>query len=600
MNKTKLQQVLDGLDQRLALGEIDLGTYQSLKAKFSAQLVETPLQAPLDAAVDAMPFKVVALKCPGCMAPLPAPSDRTTNNVTCEYCGGTFALQTAADEMERLRADVRKWIAETAAQAGKGSTVDEASRSFIFQEKIWPQLKLTVDRSTELYQTTRYLPLFAIPLLLSLRSSPFQDALMLTPDIGSLADQLKSVLAQIQAPELAPFAVSEREKSNLHMLEISCMEVVHFSNIRHSLAKFSPEGFSRTQINLRAAIELYDAVATTSDALDKSYSSFMFALSIRLGAVGKAVEILAKLMGSGGGLITDRLISELESAANDCERAASEIEVSGRQPKETAPASEGSRNDAQVIKMLADCIRIYNQCAAESEEDFADFLGTIAAAVDIVKTPESDANWLNAFLSNLSSYMLATTSDGEKPIISDFSWAETVAITGVRRSFLNGNETFEIQDRFLLPFWVAEIPISEQKGLLLKKGKEAKGLVFVEASRQRDFCFLELGGSSLAEQCLRAFESPQSAGEFSLIVPTVSSDTAVKYAKAFISSSKLYCGGVIKMIGILYLPAVTVRYANRKGERKVTLLNGSELHSTELAVSKLKLGTRKLMVANQR
>jgi len=30
------------------------------------------------------------------------------------------------------------------------------------------------------------------------------------------------------------------------------------------------------------------------------------------------------------------------------------------------------------------------------------------------------------------------------------------------------------------------------------------------------------------------------------------------------------------------------------------LLNGSELHSTELAVSKLKLGTRKLMVANQR
>jgi len=72
MDRSDIQQILDGLDRRLALGEIDLGTYQSLKAKFAVQLVETPEQ-PLDSAVEAMPVDAVALKCPGCMAPLPVP-----------------------------------------------------------------------------------------------------------------------------------------------------------------------------------------------------------------------------------------------------------------------------------------------------------------------------------------------------------------------------------------------------------------------------------------------------------------------------------------------------------------------------------------------
>ena len=598
MDNSEIQRILDGLDRRLALGEIDLGTYQSLKAKFVSQLSEAPVQLPLDAAMDALPVKAVALKCPGCMAPLPVAFDKNLTNVTCEYCGGTFALQTAAKDMERLRDDVRKWIFETTAQAGKSTVADEVSRAYIFREKIWPQLEGAVYRGTEFYQPTRYLPLFAFPLLLNLRSSPFQDALSLTPDITSLTDQLRGVLAQIQAPELAPFAFGDLEKANLQALEVSCMEIVYFSNIRHSLVMFAPDGFGRARANLQAVRELYSAAAKTWAGPDLSYSKFLIALSIRLDAVERAIELLAKLMSTNEGFITDRIISELENAAMDCERAASEIDLSGRKAKETAPASEGSRNDALAIRMLADCTRIYRQCAVESEGNFTEFLGTIAAVVDKTKTQESDANWLNAFLSNLARYLWTMAGDAEEPIVSDFSWAEAAASVGARRSFLDGNEAFDIQDRILLPFWMAKIPISEQKGRIFKKGQEAQGLVFIEASRPSNFCFLELGGSSLAGQCLKAFESPQSAGQFALVAPTVSSDTALKYIKAFISGSKLYCGGVVEKPGIVYLPAVIVRYANRKGERRGVMLPGAEPRSTTLAVSKLQLGTRKLIVAN--
>ena len=598
MDKAEIQQILDGIDRRLALGEIDLGTYQSLKGKFVSQLSQATVKAPLDAAVDSLPVVVVALKCPGCMAPLPAASNKTQTNVTCEYCGGTFALQTAADEMERLREDVRKWIFDTATQAGKGSAADEVSRTYIFREKIWPQLKVAVDRGTEFYQPTRYMPLFAFPLLLSLKNSPFQDAILLTPDITSLVDQLRSVLAQIQAPELTPFVLGDHEKGSLQALEVSCMEIVYFSNIRHNIAMFTPEGFERARANLKAISELYSAAAKTWTISDPSYNKFLIALSVRLEAVERSVELLAELMAPNEGLMTDRIISELEDAARDCERAIAEIEVSGREAKETAPASEGSRNDAMAIRMLADCTRIYSQCAVESKEDFTEFVGTIAVAIDKAKTQESDANWLNMFLSNLGRYLSAMAGDSEEPIVSDFSWAESAAAAGARRSFLDGNETTYTQDHMLLPFWVAEIPISEQKGRLFKKGQEAKGWVFMEASRPSNFCFLELGDSSLAGQCLKAFESPQSASQFAMVAPTVSSDTALKYVTTFIHGSKLYCGGIVKMIGIVYLPAVLVRYVNRKGERRVTMLPGAEPHLTKLVISKLQLGTRKLMIAN--
>ena len=101
MDIAEKQKILDSLDRRLALGEIDIGTYNQLKAKFSAEL-DTP-EDPLSTTLEAIPKEASALKCPGCMAPLLPPSDLSSISVVCEYCGGTFALQAATEEMERLK-----------------------------------------------------------------------------------------------------------------------------------------------------------------------------------------------------------------------------------------------------------------------------------------------------------------------------------------------------------------------------------------------------------------------------------------------------------------------------------------------------------------
>lgn len=599
MGRSDIQQILDGLDRRLALGEIDLGTYQSLKSKFATQLVETTEQ-PLEAAVEAMPVDAVALRCPGCMAPLPVPQDKFQTSVTCEYCGGSFALKIASEEMERLRDDVRRWISETATKAGTSSIIDEASRQFIFHNKIWPQLTVTVDRAVEFYQATRYMPLFTFPILANLESSPFNDALLLTPDITSLVDRLKSVVAQIQSPELAPFAINDREKSDLLALEVNCMEVVHFSNVRFSLAMFTTDGFERARTNLHAVGGLYSAAAETSAVVDAAYGKLMLAQSTRLSADEKAVEILAKLMSQSEGVLIEPMVIELENAARNCEKAASDIESSGREPKETAPASEGCRNDAQVIQMLADCTRIYSQCAVESGEGFASFLGMLELAIDKVKTPESDINWLKSFLSNLRRHMGAVVSEIEVPVVSDFSWVEPLAAASVRRSLFSGNETYDVKDRLLLPFWMAEMHFSEQKGSwIFKKGQSAKGLMFMDATKQIGTCFILLGDSQLAEQSLRACESPGVIGQSALaVMPIVSADIALKRMKTFIDGSEQYRGGFVKMVDIVYLPSAIVRYVNRKGERDEVFMPIIEMRSIPVSINRLKLGTQEIVLAS--
>ena len=175
MDNIEMEKILDALDRRVALGEIDIGTYKKLKAKFSTQVGHS--EEPISAAVSALPKEAVSLQCPGCMAPLPLPSDPSQVSVVCDYCGGTFALQTASEEMDRLKSDIRKWISQVAGNAGIGTTVDEASRKFIFNDKLLPPLKNAADRATDIFSLTRYQSLFTFSLLTGLPSSPFHQTL---------------------------------------------------------------------------------------------------------------------------------------------------------------------------------------------------------------------------------------------------------------------------------------------------------------------------------------------------------------------------------------------------------------------------------------
>jgi len=595
MGNNDLQKILDGLDARLALGEIDLGTYNQLKAKFSVQLVNT--QEPISASFSALSKEAIALKCPGCMAPLPSPSDPSQTSVTCEYCGGTFALQTANEEMERLRSDIRKWISQVAGSAGIGTTVDEASRRFIFNDKLLPSLKTATDRATEVFNITRYQSLFSFSLLNKLHCSSFQQVLQSMPDQGYLVNRIKETVARVQSPDINVFAIGEKEKYELHSLELRCLETSYLSNVRHHMVDSTSEDLQKAKTNLQALAELYSKSSQLSISIDPSFARFSSALAARMKAVEKAVDILIYLLSGHEAIMTDSIISDLKSAAMQCDQAAIEIESAGREQKESVPAAEGTRIDAQSIRILTACVQVFGQCGAETGELFADFLNALEQLVDQAIGPSSDLVWLSTFLSDLVLHMNAIAGEASLPVVSDFGWVEEKIRNSAHSLLFGGKESAENEKEILLPFWLAELEFSEQKGVLFKKGQAVRGLILLEAARHNKQCYVVASSDPLSVQCYNAIKSPTPIGHSTFaVVPMVGPGDALKHMKQFISTTEGYASGNVNLLNLVYLPVALVRYYTKKTERREVLLPSCNINVSAFDMKMFHLGTRELLL----
>jgi len=596
MDNTELEKILDALDRRIALGEIDIGTYKQLKAKFSTQVGHR--EEPVSAALSALPKEAVSLQCPGCMAPLPLPSDSSQVSVICDYCGGTFALQTAAEEMDRLKSDIRKWISQVAGNAGVGTTVDEASRKFIFNDKLLPPLKTAADRATDVFSLARYQSLFTFPLLTRLPSSPFQHTLQSAPNLNYLVDKIKETVVRVQSPEIKVFAIGEKEKSELHALEVRCLEAGYLSNVRHHLANPTPDGLQKVKTNLHALNELYNTTNQLVSSIDPSLATFSEALATRMRLLEEAINTLEDMFSSADGVMTDYIADDLELIAVKLEQTASAIEATGMKPRETVPAAEGTRSDADAVRIFATCVRLYGQCGAETEMPFTIFLANLEEVVEKAQTPYSDIRWLSGFLSNLTLHMESIAGEASLPIVSDFGWAEGKMVKLVKSSLLSGKESVEGERKILLPFWLAELDFSQQKGMIFKKGTVASGLILTEAVRHNKQCFVINSSDPLSDQCYNAVKSRTTIGHSRpVVVPVVSSDDALKKMKQFISSTQGYAGGNIRQLQLIYLPVVVARYYTRKTERREILAPSDSITLSNLDISLLSIGTKDVLFA---
>lgn len=596
MDTAEMEKILDALDRRVALGEIDISTYKQLKAKFSARTDYS--EEPVSATLTALPKEAVSLQCPGCMAPLPVPGDPSQVSVTCDYCGGTFALQTASEEMDRLKSEIRKWISQVAGNAGVGTTVDEASRKFIFNDKLLPPLKNAADRATDVFSLTRYQSLFTFSLLTRLSSSPFHYALQSAPDLTHLVDKIRETVVRVQSPEIRVFAIGEKEKYELHALELRCLEVGYLSNVRHHLANPTSDGFQKAKTNLRALNELYNTTGQLVSSIDPASAGFSKALAARMGLLEEAVTVLEDLFSGSDGVMTDYVADNLELIATRLEQTAFAIEATGMRPREAVPAAEGTRNDADSIRIFAISVRFYGQCGAEAGIPFTRLLASLEEVVEEAQTPSSDVRWLSAFLSNLTLHMESIAGEAPLPIVSDFGWAEGKMVSLVKSSFFGGKESVQGEMKILLPFWVAELEFPQQKGVIFKKGASASGLILTEAMRYNKQCFVIASDDLLSNQYYDAIRSRTTIGYSTpAIAPVVGSDDALKYMKQFISSTQGYSGGSVRQLHLAYLPVVIARYYTQKSERREILTPSNSIILSKFDPQPINIGTKEVLFA---
>lgn len=589
------QKILDGLDRRLALGEIDIGTYNTLKAKFSVQ--PNKLADPVAGVVAAMAKEAVALSCPGCMAPLPAPKDPSAYTLVCEYCGSTCTLQTAKSEMEELKAGMRKWVAELAGGAGLGTTVDEASRSFIFKERLLPSLKLAANRATEIYAFSRHQCLFAFPLVERLASSPFRDAVSGAPNLGSLVEKIKGTIARVQAPEVQAFAIGAAEKSALSGIEVQCQETIYLSNARRHLASYSEDGFQKAISNLGAVDALYSKTSQHAGNTDATAAKFSEALSQRVKNVAEAIKVVQELFAANDGLMTEQIAARIDGYATNCEQAATMIEQSGREPKETVPAAEGTRNDAQTMRLLSHCVRLFGHCGAETGQAFRDYLATLEQIVERVKEPQAGLTWLSDLLSRIYLHVESTVGERALPMFDRFDWLDGRILAEKKSSLFGGTESADVEQKVLLPFWMARICSSQQTGLIFKKGQATESLLFLDAGRRNGECVTLGHADPMTNDIRQVVKDPKRIGASRMaLVPVVTAETATKRLKSMLASKPEFAGSYADIQDLVYLPVAVVKFATKKAERRQVMMPAAGAQLNPFQVATLNLGSRKVSV----
>jgi len=527
---------------------------------------------------------VKVIKCPGCMAPLPqgAPEIKV---ITCEYCLNTYTIQEAENETEKLRNEVKKWISDIAGSKSVG-VIDELSRLHIYRNSLYPPIRIAAERATEIYQPIRYLPLISFPLIDSISRNPFQEALSYTPDIKILTENLKGVVSQIQAPELLAFAVGESEKLQLKFTEVSCLELIYLSNMRHGIAQYTEEGFRQSLVNIKALEDLYSSTIILSKEHEPSIEPFLSGLLQRLAAVKEWLNVMIQLWKAGDGIVTEPLIQRLQKTITDCEKSVLMLETSGREPKEIVPAVSGTKEDARIMKILCDCVSIFSDTGcAESGIEFEKFLQILRQTFSGAMPANATIDWMDDYIGNLSIYLGAKEGKAEVSLVNNFEWVKAASEAGCKSSLISGKEVVNSVEHILLPCWTAAIHFSEQSGVIWKKGQGSAGYLYCEAGRPDGNCFIEPGETELAANTARAIEAPKSLAESAKIVaPVVCEDHAKWKMKKFISDSEQYNNSHVKMIGVVYIPAALVKYANKKSQRVAYLLpntNGSELNSME-------------------
>ena len=594
MANEDIQTLIDGLDRQLALSQIDIGTYHQLKAKFVAQQQST--SDPLSDMASAMPREARAIKCPGCSAPLPIPNDSSIMHVVCDYCAGSYELRPAAEEMEALRLDILKQIADIAGNTNLGTTVDEVSRRFIFNEKLLPNLKVTTDRATEFSRAVRYQALFTFPLLELIASSHFSEAIRLTPESEQIDKQIQTSIAMAQAPETTGFATSDIERSKLFDIELRCQELIFVAKARHYVKNFDIDDMSKAKINLHSLGDLYSTAAEKLGPSDPTANVFFVALANRTKSVEHALETLILLVRGADGIMTDQLVTNLESHARTCEQAANEIETAGRELWEQIPATQGSRADAETIRLLATCVRLYGYCGGESGLSFSDFSNGLANILLQSKQSKTDTSWLSEKISVLTAHVSSTAQDSNASVVFDFHNIDDIAPTLVRKPLMGKLESFEIESRVLLPFWVMELSFAEQKGMVFKKGQEMKSLLFLSGYDKNTSFSVAPFDDPISVACYRAIESPIPIGASTpALIPSITSDEADSLSRGFVSTTKQYLGGNLKPLGLIYMSAAICRYYTEKNQRFSTVLPSQNVHINELSTQSLKLGNRELI-----
>jgi hypothetical protein len=490
------------------------------------------------------------VECPSCGGPVKLVPVDPRAVIGCTWCGASFERERAEASAEALRREISEWLRRTTgvAAAGGAGTVDAATRSFLFNDRILPGLRRDLRRVLDEHiGDVDGAPILVPPLLHHLAGFRGDDATLVTRRAAVL--ELRALGARIESHEVAAFATAAADTVALAALRRDIDRTMLASNAATALSAGISAGAGIARNNLADL-----AQRAEDSALEAVTEPAVATLTRAVRARAEALDALLAAL-----LDTPPDPGAMHAAAARLEETAQWLLTSDTRSLRTALASTGIQRDATAARVLA-CIAEAMRGTPTSVVQTLDALAPLAHLLSATARPRDAAALVHAWACALS----ARLHGRGLPALADTSWV-TPTLTAACAS----GEQIVRADVVLVPHWVYRVRHTETEGTFFVSGKQREGLAVVPASGTAEGTMLigrDEPRSGVVDQAARALVAVQLPVE----PPCVGPEAARLAAKAELRRRDVK-NVTLGDATLLYVPIALAQLAGARGARTIVV-----------------------------
>jgi hypothetical protein len=268
-------------------------------------------------------------------------------------------------------------------------------------------------------------------------------------------------------------------------------------------------------------------------------------------------------------------LMQLSRALSSFEEAWRQASQCGYSPRATVPLQQGIQKDTLVARILQAVINCYEIAVNKQPVQFAVFYEHLIAYVLNLETPRSAEHLLWLLLS-VSRLLAARSGSSPLPVLANWNWLDPAVESHREKSMfgLAGEEVVGLLHH-LHPYWAARLYYNEEiKGVFGSKVMQRHGLLLVDATTPENPIVVSLAASdpllSTVESGLHTYNL---LDRDMVALPALLSRNPAEQAMNAYRKQHAAALGIahLEILGVIYLPAASVRYRSRKGQRQITL-----------------------------
>ncbi len=235
-------------------------------------------------------------------------------------------------------------------------------------------------------------------------------------------------------------------------------------------------------------------------------------------------------------------------------------------PLYTVPLQLGIQKDITTARIFQAIVTNYGVATRRRAEEFRPFYRRLLRYARNLARIES-AEHLHWLLTSIGRALLARAAEAPLPVVKDWTWLN--AMVDGQRNKISGQVV-----RHYHPYWIAQMNYTEVGGMFVKRASVREGFLLADASGIDAPIVVAVTGNDAAFPFMQAglqnFQLlDQQIVSLPAVLPYDKAEQAIRdYAYAHEAELRVLA---TRMLGILYIPAASIRYIDKKGRREVVV-----------------------------